>query len=94
MDNYIRDNMDNTSNKLNFRITVSEISTALFKLKLGKAYGIDEIPNEMLKAGHGAQLPVLQKLFNLILTTESFPNIWRHNTITQGFPQKNEKASW
>ena len=47
--------MDNTSNKLNFRITVSKISTALFKLKLGKAYGIDEIPNEMLKAGHGAQ---------------------------------------
>lgn len=82
MDTYIKENVNKVFNELNFQITESEISTALSKLKLGKACGLDEIPNEMLKSGHVPLLPVLHKLFNLIFTTESFPNIWRYNTLT------------
>jgi len=43
---------------------------------------MDGILNEMLKASRTHIVPILVKLFNLILTMGSFPNAWRVNTLT------------
>jgi hypothetical protein len=56
----------------NFK-TDREISRAISKLKDGKSCGKDSILNEMIKAASPCIIPVLEKLFNHILTTSTFP---------------------
>lgn len=82
MDDYVNQNIDGVFNELNFHITQAEITKAISGLKLGKASGLDQISNEMLKAGSTALTPVLHKLFNQILTQSNFPASWRYNTLT------------
>ncbi len=82
MDSFLDENTNTIFNELNFKITTLEISKAIKKLKQGVSCGLDEIPNEMLKAGHSALLPVLQKMFNFILSNEHCPQQWRFNTLT------------
>jgi len=79
---YVCANSDKCFNDLNFRITCQEVSNAINKLKCGKASGKDGILNEMLKAGHTELLPVLTKLFNIVLTSGCFPDIWRINMLS------------
>jgi hypothetical protein len=38
--------------------------------------GMDGILNEMIKYGHHALLPCLEKLFNIILSSGTYPKIW------------------
>jgi len=48
MSDYIADNKSRIFNEINFRMTCPEISSAISKLKRGKAGGLDLILNEML----------------------------------------------
>ena len=82
MDQYINNNIDSVFNELNFHIKTSEIIKSISNLKLGKSCGLDQISNEMLKAGSTALSPALHKLFNLIFSQSCFPTSWRHNTLT------------
>lgn len=82
MEDFINQNVDGVFNELNFHITEEEISKAIGGLKSGKASGLDQISNEMLKASSTALIPVLNILFNQILTRSSFPDSWRYNTLT------------
>jgi hypothetical protein len=45
-------------------------------LKNGKSCGMDGILNEMIKYGQHALLPCLEKLFNIILSSGTYPKIW------------------
>jgi len=86
----IDQNLNKTFNELNFRIKNDEIIKAVQKLSYKKACGIDGILNEMLKSGCTILVPLLNKLFNRILTSGIFPNSWRTNTLTH---KKGEKLN-
>ena len=81
IDNFISSNLGKSFNTLDYRINASEISKAISKLKRGKSGGLDQILNEMLQAGHSQLLPVLVKLFNLILSLGHFPDLWHSNSV-------------
>ena len=83
MDEYINANCNVIFNELNFRITDAEIYAAIAKLKNGKASGFDGILNEMIKAGKHALVPALNKIFNFILLSGTFPDKWRITSSPQ-----------
>ena len=82
LDSFIRSNSMSIFNELNYRISIAEISGAIGKLKNKKSCGPDGILNEMLKAGHSLLLPLLEKCFNLILSSGKFPDPWRCSFLT------------
>ena len=57
-------------------ITLEEKRKALTKLKTGKAAGNDSISNEMIKSSLSIIGPVLQILFNKVLNSGIFPQLW------------------
>ena len=61
--------------------TIDEIKHGISQLKNGKAQGMDSISNEMLKAGSKQLSPVICHLYNQILKTEQFPNLWSSGYI-------------
>ena len=68
-------------NELNFHIKQQEISSAINSLKRNKSPGIDGIVNEFLIAGKEYLLQPLCNLFNLILTSSSYPKLWAMNLL-------------
>ena len=68
-------------NQLDFKISDKEILLAIKSLKLGKATGLDQISNEMIKAGQSAFTAPLCKMFNLILTSGQYPAKWTRGKI-------------
>ena len=56
--------------------TMEEILTGIKSLKLNKSSGLDAISNEMIKSGANILSPYLCKLFNHILRSECYPNLW------------------
>ena len=57
-------------------ITLEEKHKALTKLKTGKGAGNDSISNEMIKSSLSIIGPVLQILFNKVLNSGIFPQLW------------------
>ena len=55
------------------------------KLKTGKAAGNDSISNEMIKSSVSIIGPVLQILFNKILNSGIFPQLWPVGYISPVF---------
>ena len=68
-------------NELNFRIKHQEISSDINSLKRNKSPGIDGILKEFLIAGKEYLLQPLCNLFNLILTSSSYPKLWAMNLL-------------
>jgi hypothetical protein len=69
-------------NQLDYTITQEEIRQAVRKLKNGKAAGLDNIKNEMIKAGVNELIGPLTLLFNNILSTGNYPDEWQEGYIT------------
>lgn len=64
--------------ELSFTIQQDELHETIRGLKRGKASSQDLILNEMLKAGENQLVPLLTKLFNRVLCSESgVPKPWR-----------------
>ena len=57
--------------------TVKEIKSCISKMKLAKSPGPDLILNEIIKYSSVVTCKSLAKLFNLILETGNYPEIWR-----------------
>jgi hypothetical protein len=70
-------------------ILISEIKSAAKKLKNNKANGDDLIINEMLKYASDILIPALAKLFNLVLTSGTFPITWNISHQTPIFKSGN-----
>lgn len=69
-------------NPLDSPITLAELLDKIQTLKPQKACGVDGILNEMIKyTDHKFKLAIL-KLFNIILSSGIFPNIWNKGLIT------------
>ena len=66
-------------------ITLEEIRRASTKLKTGKAAGSDSISNEMIKSSVSIIGPVMQILFNKVLNSGIFPQLWSVGYISPVF---------
>ena len=69
------------SDILNAYISDGEIQNGLKALKNKKAVGIDNILNEEIKATFPIFKNIYKKIFNLILDTGIFPEIWADGLI-------------
>lgn len=67
--------------ELDREISLSEVKEAIHKLKSGKAFGIDNISAEFLKAAETYISPFLVKLFNEIFNSGVFPDAWSKSII-------------
>ncbi|CAC5406288.1 unnamed protein product [Mytilus coruscus] len=65
---------------LNREISREEVKDAVYKAKLGKAIGIDEIPSEILRNDNCIDL--LHKLFKFCFTEGQVPEEWLTSIIT------------
>ena len=54
-----------------------EVARAIMKLKNGKAMGIDDVPNEVLKHYTPKFISLLTKLYNLVQKTGKTPEVWK-----------------
>ena len=68
--------------ELDFRITHKEIEKATKSLKNGKAVGIDQISNEMIKLAINHIMKPMEKIFNAILCEQYYPSMWKIGIIT------------
>ncbi|GIY65501.1 uncharacterized protein CDAR_187221 [Caerostris darwini] len=62
-------------------ITTTEIETVLDRIKPRKAAGIDGIPGEIVKELYYAKPSWFTNLFNILLMTGYFPNLWKQARI-------------
>ena len=74
---------------LNRKIMYLEVKAAVDRSKNGKAVGVDQIANEILKNTHVIKL--LQQLFNACLQTRMIPNTWRM-TIINPIPKRKPNS--
>ena len=70
---------------LDFKITEQEVNKSIKHLKKNKSPGKDSILNEMIKAGQSELSPLYVKLFNMILSSGNFPDIWAGSLLTPLF---------
>ncbi|UYV69094.1 hypothetical protein LAZ67_6002408 [Cordylochernes scorpioides] len=66
---------------LDVEITLEEIHDVVKKLANGKAVGLDGIPNELLKNLPIPTLTKLKNLFNKIMSTEKYPQLWTNSIV-------------
>ena len=64
------------------KFTKKEVMRHIKKLKLGKAFGDDKIPNEFLKYGGHGLWACLVTLLNAIRDKEQVPEIWNRGNIS------------
>jgi len=72
----------NNQNPLDFPITQEELANKLKSLKGNKSCGPDSILGEMLKHSTPELQAALLKLFNIVLRSGCFPDIWSQGLIT------------
>ena len=87
--NQIKEKMHNlelifkdNQNPLDFPISSEKLKEKLKSLKSHKACGPDSIRSEMLKHSTPAMQNAMLKLFNLVLCSICFPDIWKQGIIT------------
>ncbi|UYV79224.1 EPM2AIP1, partial [Cordylochernes scorpioides] len=66
---------------LDAEITLEEIHDVVKKLANGKAVGRDGIPNELLNNLPIPTLTKLKNLFNKIMSTEKYPQLWTNSKV-------------
>lgn len=70
------------NNPLDYPFTFNEIKQGIGKLKNKKSAGNDLILNEFIKTSSDILLPVLTKVFNIILNNGKMPESWNLSVIT------------
>ena len=74
--------LDMKPNPLDYLFTEVEIKQGISELKNGKNAGCDLILNEFIKTNNIILLPVLTKLFNILLKNGKMPREWNLSLIT------------
>ena len=77
-------------NTLDTEITEQEIIKTAMKLKLKKAAYSDKIKNEMIKSSADILTQGFVKLFNIILNSGKFPELWCEGLITSIYKSGNK----
>ena len=72
----------NIFDQLIFKIKEKDVVDSITSLKNNKAADLFGFKGEMLKAGISYLLRPVTKLFNLIFTNSSLPDVWREGSLT------------
>ena len=67
---------DNDKTKLDYPFTIREIKSVIRESKNGKTPSDDLMLYEMFKTCINVISPAMTKLFNIVLNSESFPDLW------------------
>ncbi len=81
---------NNNDTILHDKFTIEEISTAIRKLKSGKAAGPDNLTAEHLKHGGLTEQKWLLKIFNRILSLKEIPPCLKQGIITPVYKRKGK----
>ena len=77
--------------ELDNEISEIEIKDALQKMKIGKAFGLDEICAEYLKSAENVVVPFLYRFYNKLYNVCYFPMEWSKSIIIPLFEKGEEK---
>ena len=89
-ENRVLEESTSSATMLDKPFTITEVKKGISKLKKNKASGPDQILNEYLIYGKEALCAPITKLFNLSLSSNSFPGIWTEGHITSIFKNGNQ----
>lgn len=78
----IESTIKNNQNPLDFQTTWDELMEKKKCLKTKKAWGPDSIKNEILKNKTPEMQDAVLKLFNIVLCSGCFPDIWYQGLIS------------
>ena len=73
----------------NISVTEAEVYSELKRLKLGKASGPDGLSNELLKIASRSLAPSMTMLFNKILRSSTYPDLWKRANVSPIYKKGN-----
>ena len=73
-------------------LSARKVRRILSSLKVGKASGPDQVPTWFLREFAAEIAPVLCRLFRLILSTSTYPSVWKH-ALVQPVPKKGDRSN-
>lgn len=76
---------------MDYPFTSNEIRQSIVKLKNKKSAGNDLILSEFIKTSSDVLLPVLTKVFNIILNNGKMPKSWNLSAITSLYKSGDPK---
>ena len=81
---------ENTNEIVNKAFSAAEIKKHITSHKNNKSPGVDNILNEFIKYGPEELIPVLEKLFNIVLDTGIIPTNWTIGVIKPLYKNKGD----
>ena len=75
----------------NISVTEAEVYSELKRLKLGKASGPDGQSNELLKIASRSLAPSMTMLFNKILRSSTYPDLWKRANVSPIYKKGNRQ---
>jgi hypothetical protein len=66
-----------------------EVCKAIKRLKPSKSVGLDDISRFVIKGCSAIFIPILRHIFNLCLTQQNFPTVWKETAIVPVFKRGN-----
>jgi hypothetical protein len=70
-------------------IAAAEVSKAIKRLRPSKCVGLDGIPSLVIKGCSDIFTPLLTYIFNLRLTSVTFPSLWKQTAVVPVFKKGN-----
>jgi hypothetical protein len=69
-----------------------DVCKAIKRLKPSISVGLDNIPGSVIKGCSAIFIPILRHIFNLSLTQQHFPTVWKEAAIVPVFKRGNHEA--
>jgi hypothetical protein len=66
-------------------ISAAEVSKAIKRLRPSKCVGLDGIPSFIIKGCSDVFIPLLKHIFNLSVTSATFPTLWKETAVVPVF---------
>jgi hypothetical protein len=66
-------------------VSAAEVSKAIERLKPSKCVGLDGIPSFIIKGCSDVFIPLLTYIFNLSVSSETFPSLWKETVVVSVF---------
>jgi hypothetical protein len=70
-------------------VSAAEVSKAIKRLRPSKCVGLDGIPSIQFKDCSDVFTPLLTYIFNLSLTSVTFPSLWKQTAVVPVFKKGN-----
>jgi hypothetical protein len=73
-------------------ISDTEVCKVIKRLKRSKSVGLDDIPDFIIKDCSGIFIPILRHIFNLSLTQQYFPAVWKEAAVVPVYKRGDHAA--